>query len=93
MNLTTSFRLRGPSNFAKEDSLPAPQRKASVFHEHDLAPAYEHRFYVRIRVPLAVPVRPRFGYQAIQRAFNVARHIRICTFVDGIPAVVCGTYK
>src|SRR5689334_9359076 len=73
--------LPRPVEFAEEDSLPATQRKFSIFNEHKLARSHQGSFSVRIGVSFTVAVWPGLGHQAIQYSFHVGRHIRISMFV------------
>jgi hypothetical protein len=74
--------LAGAVEFAKEDTLPAPQLQLAVFHKNRLACSHQHGLHVRIRISFGVPVRPFKGDQAVKRAFEITGHIGVGTLVD-----------
>src|SRR5260370_325938 len=73
----------GTIKLAKENALPPPQHQLAAFHVDDLTRAHKHRLHMRVRVPLAVPIRPRSGYEPVERAFDVPRDTRVRAVVDG----------
>src|SRR5882672_9309585 len=75
--------VAGAVKLAKEHSLPAPQHQLAALYMNDLTRPHKHGLYMRVRVALAVPVRPRCGDQPVQSAFDVTGHMRVRAFIDG----------
>ena len=69
--------------FAKENALPAAKYQLAACHVDDLTSSHKQGFHMGVRVPFAVPIRPRRRDQPVERAFDVPGDIRVRTFIDG----------
>src|SRR5271169_5986858 len=77
------FTAARPVEFAKEDSLPAADRKLAIFDHRALRWTDQRRLDVRIRIVFRVMVIAFMRDQPVERSFNVTGYGRVVCFVDG----------
>jgi hypothetical protein len=67
---------------AQKNALPGTENQCAIFNQNRLACARENGFHMGVSVSFRMAIWPMVGNQAIENAFDIARHVGIGVLVN-----------